>query len=530
MSETNTNRIPRIKWTEIAALGFVLLLAAAVAAFSIGFEVFGMPKNFWRFLLAGIFCMIIFILYLIFALPGRDGKTRIAPTPENLFLAVSLATGLFYAVLLPFLRAPDELGHFYRALAILRGDLLSYPDGVSDLPALVLSEIMTSPRLEGVLQGTGWSLSDAQILPIDNVNMCLYLPLSYLLQVVFMGITGLFTDKVIFLVYCTRFLCGLACTGIVYHAIRRIPVGKWYLMALALMPINMQERFSLAVDNITFAVAVLLVAECLALRYEYLREGRTVTRGRLIELYVTLIFLASCKVVYFLLVLLVLLIPRDAFGSPKRAAFHKMMTIAMTSGISLSWLAFASTYLSSTRAGGNAGEKVIYAITHPLQYILLLIRTEWSWILEGNFLTQTVGRNLASLDLVIAPYWIVMFYVLLVLAFVADFLVLRNRDRKAGIELLGVSMLIAVAVLSSLYVQWTQGAPSEILEVDGIQGRYYSPILPVAVCGLLLFVGRKPRETAEEAAPSRMAFYPAAALLALHISILEAYFQYGCGW
>ena len=40
-------------------------MAAGVSAFSIGFELFGMPKNFFRLLFAGIFVLIILILYLL---------------------------------------------------------------------------------------------------------------------------------------------------------------------------------------------------------------------------------------------------------------------------------------------------------------------------------------------------------------------------------------------------------------------------------------------------------------------------------
>ncbi len=521
-------KIKEIKWLEPAALACVLLLAAGVSALSIGYEVFGLAKNVLRLAFAAVSVCMILVLYLLFARPGKDGRTPLNPSPENLFLAVSLCLGLFYAVFSPLLRVPDELAHFYRPLSILRGNLLCYPNGIAKLPVPVVPETMTSLRLEGVVQGFDWTLSDASLVDVDMVNMCLYLPLSYLLQVVFMGLTGLFTQKVVLLTFCTRFFCGLVCSFIVYHAIRRIPVGKWYLMALALMPINMQERFSLAVDNITFAVAVLVLAECLSLRDDWIRQGKTVTRGRLAELYVTLIFLASCKVVYFLLVGAVLLIPREAFGSKKRSLFHKTGTILMTSGISLAWLAFASGYLSATRAGGNAGEKVVYALTHPLQYVLLLLRQEWSWFRNGLSVTQTVGRNLASLDLALSIYWVILFYALLVLAAVADFLLLGRRDRKAGLWLLGLALLMGVAVMSSLYVQWTPGDPSQITAIEGIQGRYYSPILPAAICGLLLLVGRKPAKEGEEMTVGRLGFYPAAAILALHVSVLAAYFQYGC--
>ena len=44
--------------------------------------------------------------------------------------------------------------------------------------------------------------------------------------------------------------------------------------------------------------------------------------------------------------------------------------------------------------------------------------------------------------------------------------------------------MTVVLVMSSLYVQWTQGEPESIEVISGIQGRYFLPILPVLYCAL----------------------------------------------
>ncbi|MCR4588741.1 MAG: DUF2142 domain-containing protein [Lachnospiraceae bacterium] len=403
--------------------------------------------------------------------------------PEYLFLILSLILGPLYTIFMPLLHLPDELGHFYRVLTLLQGDLFCLPDGEALLPVPVLPYLSGEGSQAMLWSHTSWSLNDAAPTMVSVVNQCLYLPLCYLFQVIGVGIPYLFTHNSIVLLFSGRLVSGLVCTLLIYQAIRLMPVGKHYLALLALMPINLQERFSLSVDNITFAVCVLLIALCLHLRYE-----PSVSKGKLGLLYATLLFLSSCKVVYFLLALLVLLIPSDHFASKQKGHLHKLCALGMTCVISLGWLIFAGTYLDATKAGANAGEKVVYALSHPFRYLAVILRTQYYWILDRNYINDTVGKYLGLMDIEVPTYAVLVLYVLLIAALFLDYLQNNKRDIPASILLMGTELLIVLAILSSLYVQWTSGAPAQIGTIEGVQGRYYAPIFPAFFAGVLLLL------------------------------------------
>ena len=72
--------------------------------------------------------------------------------------------------------------------------------------------------------------------------------------------------------------------------------------------------------------------------------------------------------------------------------------------------------------------------------------------------------------------------ILLILVFVYEFQHERSRGIKGDRTVVLLSCVVfltcVLLILSSLYVQWTKGVPSEIILIHGIQGRYFMPILP----------------------------------------------------
>lgn len=67
-------------------------------------------------------------------------------------------------------------------------------------------------------------------------------------------------------------------------------------------------------------------------------------------MYILLVLLASCKIVYFITGLLILLIPADRFGTGRKAVIHKIIGMAVLFVMSLGWIAIAASgYLGNTR-------------------------------------------------------------------------------------------------------------------------------------------------------------------------------------
>ncbi len=498
--------------------GALCLLCIFLSVLSMHLNIFGISHVLYRVLFSAVFGIAL-ILFSVLFFRKKDGRSVLPCSVENLFLGISLILGLFYTFFMPLLHLPDELGHFYRVLSLLQGDFFCAPTGEALLPVPVIPYLSGAASQEMVWANASYCLTESAPTMVSIVNQCLYLPLCYILQVIGVGIPYIFTRNSLVLILSGRLVSGLFCTLIIYCAIKLIPAGKTYLALIALMPINLQERFSMSVDNITFAVCVFVLALCL-----HLRSKSSVSRKDLILLYGSLLLLASCKVVYFLLALLVLLIPSCAFSSLKQGRIHKCCAVILTAVVSLGWLTVASSYLDATKAGGNASEKLLYMILHPLSYLTVILRTQYYWILEKHFMNGTVGSHLGLMDIQIPAYIVWILYALLFAAVFLDWNTHRTKDVPMGILLIATSLLIVLAIFSSLYVQWTSGDPASIFTIEGLQGRYYAPILPAAICGLLYIFPRK------EALWQTKTDCPEGSLLlllfVLHLPVVTTLFQF----
>ena len=80
-----------------------------------------------------------------------------------------------------------------------------------------------------------------------------------------MFLARLFTDRISLLLYSAR-IGSMLVTGLLfYFAIRRSPAGKAVLLAIALLPLTLQEAASASCDGMTIAGVSLILAVLLSL-------------------------------------------------------------------------------------------------------------------------------------------------------------------------------------------------------------------------------------------------------------------------
>lgn len=418
---------------------------------------------------------------LMFYLTFRKGIR-----PETVFFIVSVPLCIAFAVIIPALRAPDEVVHFLRAFGVVKGNWIVPPDGLVNLPENIVPEGFSAPYSEvfsvySMVNGGDILLSSRQAA-YSIQNAALYNPLVYVFCCIGIGIADMFSDSFYVILTAGRLVNALGCTLMIYAAIKMIPRGKELVCLISLFPINLQERASISADGPTYAAAVLLTAFVLYMR---LSDEKMDVR-RMLQLYAILIFTSSCKVVYFAMAALVLLIPMEAFDTKKKAVLHRCAGILLTTVLSLVWIVLASRYLGETQGGGNGAAKVVYALTHPLWYIKLMavtsIRRLPGWAL------QMIAPPMGYFDIPVSKAFAA------IMAPAAAWLVFRDartlsgsgqkRDRFASIVLVATSFIVLMLIFASLYVQWTEGTPPMIEAIEGIQGRYFLPFLPALLLGI----------------------------------------------
>jgi uncharacterized membrane protein len=93
-----------------------------------------------------------------------------------------------------------------------------------------------------------------QIIPEKSkVFAALYPPIPYIASASVMFIGKLLNFSPLDLIYPARLVNLFLYTLIVYMAIKLIPVHKWVLLLLALMPMTLYEAATLSADSFTIA-------------------------------------------------------------------------------------------------------------------------------------------------------------------------------------------------------------------------------------------------------------------------------------
>lgn len=300
--------------------------------------------------------------------------------------------------------------------------------------------------------------------------------------------------------------------ALVYAAIRISTIGRNAFIAVSLLPMTLHLAASLSYDATAIGFAFLLTALCLKVASE---EG-PVSRKDLIGILVVLFLTVPAKLVYSFVALLALFTPSDRFSSKKNAIRFRLILVAVFV------LTCAASQLSRLLSVANSvydsdREYVLYTpndlLIHPMMTIRIFINTFGT--LSSSYLTQMIAGPLGwfqgnlNVPLIIS----IAFVVLMLYSGLAN-----NNDRlmpNASLRtmMLVIAGVVVFAVMSSMLLGCTS-VDSDFIE--GVQGRYFIPIMP------LLLMGLRPRDVRIVGEGSRVTLVSAAFLNAITISTIYA--------
>ncbi len=432
------------------------------------------------------------VLFALLALAAAAASFFAAKLPPEKVLPVVFAViGTAYFIFIPMLQVPDEKGHYYRSYEISQGDFLT-PNteigGYSDLPGNMIPERLedlSSINYEKIRDSLTERLDKENRESYENKTQALYSPVNYLPQALGCLVGRLFTDRTVVIFYMGRLFNFLACGAIVWLAVKYMPFGKRFLILMACMPIYLQQMVSLSSDAFINAWAFLLIALVMRL----LSRKEKAESRELILLAVSCGFVALCKVVYLPLCFLVLCIPKEKFpdswgrGSIRRAfsqrracsLWYKAVVCAVSAILNLGWMAIGFGYMVEFRAGVDTAAQIKDILTHPVSYLSVVLRTCGDKIID--WLGTMVGAKLGILNVYTCLSLVVVYLVFLA----AEMLFLDRQEknflsgRQKVIFVLLFFMIFGIT-LTSLYAQWTAYRNPYI---EGFQGRYFIPILPL---------------------------------------------------
>ncbi len=403
---------------------------------------------------------------------------------ERIFLGFALGFGLFFVFANPPFQAADEGAHAYRSFQSSQGESTQAPIPVSvDKVIRQFWRLSFNPHNKTSFREV-WG---AFKIPIDEnqrgrSGSVSTSPIPHIPQA-----AGIFLGRrlglpPLALLYIGRIFNLLAWTAMIFLAIRRLPTFKWVFFFLALSPMSLYQASSLSYDAFTNGTTFLLIATLL--KHAFARDSR-ISNWQILELALIGALASLAKTIYFPLVLLYFWIPVARLGSRWRyiSAFLIVFAVSLGVDLYLNMPRGLSAHVAKGTAGAaSAGGGV--TIFHQAWDFLLLVGKTFK-VYHPFYLETYIGR-LGWLDTGL-PYGLRLFYLL-------GLLVLARLDFRPEIhfglwrKFLSLTVFLGI-FLPLFFVFWLTWTPAGSGQIEGIQGRYFIPIVPLLF--LLLYNDRK---------------------------------------
>ncbi|SFS52813.1 DUF2142 domain-containing protein [Saccharopolyspora flava] len=430
------------------------------------------------------------------AAPPAPRRHRLKDPCGLVFVALSLLFGCAFSLITPPLWGFDETTHFSRAYAVDHGRFLPQvvpgnpgiyggpiPETVAELSFFAADGFNNVPefpehavtRPEGYAERLAQPLN-APLVDVGFVNTSSYSPVAYVPSALALRAVEIVDGSVGLALTLMRLADVLTFTGIVWLALRALRGlrFRWVVFVVALMPMTMFVAAMITADALTNALALLFGA--LFVKAVFL--ANRLSRWETALLLAAAVLLPLAKPTYVLMVLLLPFVPGP------RMAVRRWAGIAATAvgitgfGIWTALSAKTSEGMKVMRPNEvvDPGLQIQYLLTHLSDVPGLLARTFVSQeqpIVAGFF-------GVFGSSFVLAPGTAGL--ATLAAGSLAFGITDRMRGTRAQWIIAAVIVLVgAAALFGTLYLEFS---PVGRYQIEGMQGRYFLPLVVVAVAVL----------------------------------------------
>lgn len=456
--------------------------------------------------------------------------------PVRVYLWLGGLSLMLLVFLTPPFQVPDEPQHFYRSYQLSRGEVWSrVHDGVvgTDLP-VSLAELerhflgtnknhttrFVSPQpLRDTLAELRRPLEAGQTAFVDMSGIQRYAPLPYLPQAVGIALGRAAGAGPLGLLYCGRIGNALVAWLVTAMAIALLPIGRTIALLAALLPMTQFLTASVSPDAQTIASAFLLTA----VLARFLVDHQWSVQRQLLA-FVSGLVMCIVKPVYLPLLFSALgtMVGKSGFTNKgvRRAVVSQCVAAATIVGIFVAW----SWSVPSGGGGGGGGPagvdasgQIAYLLQDVLRAIRIFVR---SLVQHAEFLGQSTVGYLGWLTVKL-PDWV---YWLVAVAVPLGVLADQQSTRRISIAAILWLMLAVLAVVPliqlAMYLGWTQVGG---YFVEGVQGRYFIPALPMLGVGFAAFVVIRIPPTGLAVAYVLAVGILVAVTVAMHLRLIDAY-------
>ena len=416
--------------------------------------------------------------------------------PEKALLIIMPIFCILLSIAIPFGRGHDEAMYWYKAFEISEGQLMTPIDkenrvSIARLPGGVEKIIVERSKgefkyIDNIALLNEKMNYDKNVIA-GNQNSTAYCFVQYIPEVIGILIGKLITQTPILIAYFSRITNMIFCILIMYFAIKKIPFGKNILLLLSIIPIAIEGFTTSSPDGLTIAISALFVAYTFYVAFD---KNKMCGTKETVILAIIGAIVSLCKIVYMPLIFLVLIIPKEKFNSKKERIISMIIILSVGVILNLVWLLFGSIALFNTNTNTYAGTdqngtliKITTLLSNPLIYLQKMMYT--LGLKFNQYFLSLFGGQLEWAEVIkieIIPY--IIFVIAIISAFSDEKLKTTFKKYQKIIMFL-IVLIITALIFTSLYIQWSD---NELPYIDGVQGRYFLPILPLI---LFLVAGLK---------------------------------------
>lgn len=404
---------------------------------------------------------------------------------EIVFCYVVFVVGIVYMFILPPFVVPDEASHFVTAYAE-SSELIGVPAYNEKGDIFVTSEKMWgnveekrnvtkelySQFFEGVL---GKDEPKEQL--IATRQPLLQKHPGYIPQVLGISVARIMKMNSEQIMFAGRFFALVWYVFVMFWAIKLMPIKKEMLFLVGILPITIQQVVSYNYDSFLLGICFFAIAYILNFIYTD-REIKIYDWFIIIGIVISI---ASIKFVYLPLLGLALFIPKNKFKNGIRKIVSSLCIIFVAIFITLytRLLDYGKTFAETTQnAVEPAKFSIDYCMNNPFQILGIFYRTIERQ--SSRFLSELLGASLGYLNINIPQILAILILILLLLSMINESFA-KSDIYKIKWYLAFCCVIVFACLMVVMFFDWTPFGNSQI---EGIQGRYLLPILPLA---LLLF-------------------------------------------
>ena len=393
-------------------------------------------------------------------------------------LSVLCLSAIYFLLMLPW-SAPDTGAHFqaaYRLSNMMLG-MEEWAGRLADISFYTNVWSGKNPSMDDyycVYSNLTRNAIQTELIawPNPQYRMEYYSILCYLPQTIGFVIGRFLNLGTVMMIYLGRACMLIAYIGCGYHAVKKIPVGKYIMGGVLLLPMSLMMASAISYDPLVLVASANFIALIFNLEQEPSKKFTW------IECMVWAFVLGGVKGGGYLL-----LLPLVFVLFEKKRKGMGTIWILLAGGISV--LLFdvilpAGSTLFQFGVEGSGNLYISYMFKEPMKFLTMCAESYFQCL--DYLVINMAGTHIAWLENTIPAFIIVGMVAALIIISIyeKDQIKLQRKEKCTMLFVIILTLFLTPAMLLS----WTPAGSSL---VAGLQGRYYLPILPLLLLMLTKF-------------------------------------------